>query len=166
MYLARKARGLGQVEVCEKLGISQGTLSELENRSAGSRRTVDFAALYNVNPTWLATGKGDRAASAHPPPAGTTALFVAEPTSEDASLTHSELADLVQAVLDLPRRKAQDLLRQLMLDAEEYRQYGKTVLRRFGATGTASNERVASALPPPPSRAAPAAPQPPKRTKT
>lgn len=58
MREAREAIGLSQSMVAEKLGISQGTLSELERTAKGTSHIVAFASLYDVSPEWLATGEG------------------------------------------------------------------------------------------------------------
>lgn len=62
MNQARKAAGLMQMDVCGLLNIAQSTLSEAEGSAAGSSYTVQFARLYKVDPYWLATGEGDKAA--------------------------------------------------------------------------------------------------------
>lgn len=73
MLAARKAvkpKELTQAFVCEKLVISQGTLSELETKANGSSKTTEFAKLYGVNAHWLATGEGQMRpgnAPANPP---------------------------------------------------------------------------------------------------
>lgn len=58
MFQARERAGLTQMDVRERLGISQGTLSELEGTAGSSGKTVEFAQLYDVDATWLATGRG------------------------------------------------------------------------------------------------------------
>jgi len=58
MLEARETAELTQVAVCEQLGISQSTLSELETDANSSGRTTEFAMLYGCNPHWLATGEG------------------------------------------------------------------------------------------------------------
>lgn len=58
MFLARERSGLTQMEVRALLGVSQGTLSQLEGTAASSGRVVEFAKLYDVDSTWLATGEG------------------------------------------------------------------------------------------------------------
>lgn len=58
MVVARERAGMTQMAVREALGISQGTLSELERTSASSGKVVEFARLYNVDAAWLATGEG------------------------------------------------------------------------------------------------------------
>lgn len=60
MLEAREAAGLTQMQVRERLGMSQGTLSGLERDALSTKRLVDFATLYGVNPVWLATGRGPR----------------------------------------------------------------------------------------------------------
>src|SRR5688572_14084439 len=74
MFEARETAGLTQMQVRERLKVSQGTLSELEHTAHSTRRLVDFAALYGVDPTWLATGQGRRHA--------VTALPAAEPGAD------------------------------------------------------------------------------------
>ncbi len=57
---SREAAGLKQPDVCRRIGIKQGTLSQLESgKSARSTYTIALAKLYNVDAGWLATGKGD-----------------------------------------------------------------------------------------------------------
>jgi transcriptional regulator with XRE-family HTH domain len=48
MFEARKAAGLMQLDVRDRLTMSQGTVSELEHSAHGSRRLMDFAMLYGV----------------------------------------------------------------------------------------------------------------------
>jgi hypothetical protein len=89
-------------------------------------------------------------------PEGTVTLVEMKVPSADTGFEVSpEERDLVLAYRDLPPRKQRELLDQLMLEAEEYRQYGAGVLARYGAKGIVSNERAAEMLPP-----APAAPPP------
>lgn len=56
---ARKKAKLTQIAAAKKIGMSQGTLGELENEGKGSSFTAALAALYGVDSYWLATGKGD-----------------------------------------------------------------------------------------------------------
>ncbi len=58
LFEAREHAGLTQAQVRKALGVSQGTLSGLEHRAAGSSLTVRFAELYQVDAMWLATGEG------------------------------------------------------------------------------------------------------------
>lgn len=58
MLQARESAGLTQKQVCEALGMSQSTLSELEREAGKSGRTVELARLYGVSAEWLATGEG------------------------------------------------------------------------------------------------------------
>lgn len=58
---ARRDAKMTQKELCAKVGIKQGTLSELETgESAGTTLIASFAAALNINPLWLETGKGDK----------------------------------------------------------------------------------------------------------
>lgn len=68
MFLARKCAGMTQMAVREALGVSQGTLSELEGTAASSGRIVDFARLYEVDAGWLASGNGFPPAQREPVP--------------------------------------------------------------------------------------------------
>jgi len=54
---ARKKAGLTQVQLADVVGVSQGTISELEKIGHGSAYTFQFATACNVDPYWLATGE-------------------------------------------------------------------------------------------------------------
>lgn len=56
MVQAREAAGLTQVAACEKLGIRQSTLAEIETTANSSRLTAQLATVYGVDPHHLATG--------------------------------------------------------------------------------------------------------------
>lgn len=58
LKLARKKAKLTQQAAAKKVGMSQGTLAELENEGQGSSYTAALADLYDVDSFWLATGKG------------------------------------------------------------------------------------------------------------
>lgn len=59
LKLARKAAGLTQKAAATKAGMSQGTLSDLENDgSTSSTYTARLAHLYSVDARWLADGEG------------------------------------------------------------------------------------------------------------
>lgn len=55
---ARKKAKLTQDKLASLIGISQGTLSEMENEGHSSTYTVQIAQACGVDPTWLATGAG------------------------------------------------------------------------------------------------------------
>lgn len=58
---SRKNAKLSQSEVARRVGMSQSLLSELENDEyPTSGFTIQLAALYRVNPLWLADGVGLR----------------------------------------------------------------------------------------------------------
>ena len=58
---ARKARGLSQPELAQRVGLGQGQISKLELDQRGeSTRTVQIARELGVEPLWLATGEGPR----------------------------------------------------------------------------------------------------------
>lgn len=57
----RKEKGLRQAEVCLRIGIKQGTLSELENDKYPTSSFVPrLAVLYGVEAIWLSDGKGPK----------------------------------------------------------------------------------------------------------
>ncbi|MDQ6212338.1 S24 family peptidase [Achromobacter insolitus] len=65
LKLARKAANLTQKQAAAKAGMSQGTLSDLENDgSTSSTYTARLAHAYGVNARWLADGEGDPVISA------------------------------------------------------------------------------------------------------
>lgn len=56
---ARRAKKLTQKELASKVGMTQGSLSELETgESKGTTMIASFAAALGVNALWLETGKG------------------------------------------------------------------------------------------------------------
>lgn len=60
LFQAREAAKLSQKAVERAIGIKQNTLSEAEIKGKRSGKVPELAALYRVNPIWLATGKGPR----------------------------------------------------------------------------------------------------------
>lgn len=57
LFESREAAGFTQDQVAEKIGMSQGTLGEAETSGKRSGYTPQLAALYKVDPVWLATGR-------------------------------------------------------------------------------------------------------------
>jgi SOS-response transcriptional repressor LexA len=55
---ARKLAKLTQEQLAKAVGISQGSLSEMENEGLSSTYTVQIAHVCGVNAKWLATGVG------------------------------------------------------------------------------------------------------------
>lgn len=56
---ARKAAGISQADLAQRVGIKQPTLSDLENdMSKGSTKLASIAKALGVRPYWLETGKG------------------------------------------------------------------------------------------------------------
>ena len=59
--LARKAAGLSQQQLAEKIGVTQPTIAELEKGdSKSSKYVVEIALACDVSPRWLAKNEGDR----------------------------------------------------------------------------------------------------------
>ena len=65
---ARKELGLKQTEMASKLGISQTAYCLWETGKTPLRdRHINAAcALFNINPIWLETGKGEMFTNEHP----------------------------------------------------------------------------------------------------
>lgn len=55
---ARKNAGLSQIALAREVGISQGTLSEMESMGHASTVTAQIASVCRVDANWLATGDG------------------------------------------------------------------------------------------------------------
>jgi len=60
---AREHAGLTQQQLAEKAQIAQSTIASAEMKGAGSRKTVQIAAVCGVSSHWLATGEGDMVAA-------------------------------------------------------------------------------------------------------
>ena len=75
----RKARleaGLSQVEIAEKLGVTRQAVNHLEtgrSKSVSMEHLFMLAGILQVNPEWLATGKG-----------GPRSGFMSFPASDEA----------------------------------------------------------------------------------
>lgn len=67
----RKLRKLSQGKVAKAVGISQPTLSELENnQSDGTKKIVELAQVLQVNVRWLSNGEGPMEADEPTPHSG------------------------------------------------------------------------------------------------
>ncbi|WP_332848689.1 helix-turn-helix domain-containing protein [Massilia sp. S19_KUP03_FR1] len=56
---SRRAQRLSQSELAQKVGLTQATLSDLENdKSKGTARIASIATALKVRPLWLETGRG------------------------------------------------------------------------------------------------------------
>ena len=56
---ARKNAGLSQAALARAVGVSQGTVSEMETLAHSSTVTAQVAVACGVNANWLATGEGE-----------------------------------------------------------------------------------------------------------
>jgi transcriptional regulator with XRE-family HTH domain len=55
----RRHRGMSQSELAKRVGLTQATLSDLENdKSRGSAKIASIANTLGVRPFWLETGRG------------------------------------------------------------------------------------------------------------
>ena len=59
---SRREAKLTQTQLAAKVGVGQGTISELEKIGHGSAYSYQIAVACEVSPQWLATGEGDRKA--------------------------------------------------------------------------------------------------------
>lgn len=101
--------GLSQEQLAEKANTSQGTISNILNGTTKRpRNIVEIASVFNVEPTWLQNGTGNKYCGQ---------LIVAEPMNNDvedtgeliiidvlnveASAGHGSLGDLVKTVRQL-----------------------------------------------------------------
>lgn len=99
---ARKEAGLSQVELGKKVGLSQGTISELENgESASTGSTASLAAVLGVNSLWLESGKGPKRA---------TNEQVRSTSAPTYQVPHEELARMIAAYSALPPAIRQEVL--------------------------------------------------------
>lgn len=58
---ARKTKGLSQAELGKAAGVSQSAIAAIESeRNKGSTHIATLAAILDVNPMWLETGKGEK----------------------------------------------------------------------------------------------------------
>lgn len=58
---AREAKGLSQAKLGKAAGISQSAIAAIEaERNKGSTNIATLAAILDVNPMWLETGKGEK----------------------------------------------------------------------------------------------------------
>jgi transcriptional regulator with XRE-family HTH domain len=94
---ARKKAKLTQIAAAKKIGMSQGTLAELENEGKGSSYTAALAALYGVDSYWLATGKGEPHRKEGQP------QLVAKQDSE--VVTAAEIIELAEAYVKLSKAR-------------------------------------------------------------
>jgi transcriptional regulator with XRE-family HTH domain len=93
---ARKHGKLTQVQLAERVGISQQTLSALERgESEGSVKLTEIAVECGVSPEWLARGVGEMCAPALKP----------ERASQNARLDPAIIASTMRALLIVLRRR-------------------------------------------------------------
>lgn len=61
LYLLRLELKLTQAEFASKIGISHGTLSDMENGNTTiqERYIISICSVFKVNREWLETGKGE-----------------------------------------------------------------------------------------------------------
>jgi transcriptional regulator with XRE-family HTH domain len=65
MRAARTHSGLSQQDAAKRIGIKQGSLSELEKTATKSAHTAKAASVYKVSARWLQDGTGSMLATPH-----------------------------------------------------------------------------------------------------
>ena len=65
MRAARVHAGLNQQDAAKRIGIQQGSLSELEKTATKSAHTAKAATVYKVNAAWLQDGTGSMLETPH-----------------------------------------------------------------------------------------------------
>lgn len=98
---AREKKGLTQAQAAVAVGITQGTLSELEIISNGTSYVVHLAKLYDCDPYWLAMGEG-----------------TPYPAAKQFSAQAAELARAFDLMPDLTQAE-QELKRRLFLSIQQ-----------------------------------------------
>jgi transcriptional regulator with XRE-family HTH domain len=108
--LARKARGLSQELLAERMKVSRGACGHWERGKAlpNTEHLTELATILNIRMEWLATGKGDMNATHQ----------ISEPSDSGYALsTHDEeTKEIAELYFRLPKRKRKiilDLLREL-----------------------------------------------------
>lgn len=108
--LARKARGLSQELLAERMNVSRGACGHWERGKAlpSTEHLTELATILNVRMEWLATGKGDMNATHQ----------ISEPSDAVYALSahDEETKEMAELYFRLPKRKRKiilDLLREL-----------------------------------------------------
>lgn len=92
----RSTSKLKQQEVCTRVGIKQGTLSELENDKYPTSSFVPhLAALYGVEALWLAEGRGPKKRDQQPRENNDSFLTSTVATLKPATERETAMAELV-----------------------------------------------------------------------
>ncbi|BAK75796.1 transcriptional regulator, XRE family [Pseudogulbenkiania sp. NH8B] len=102
----REKRSWSQAALAQRAGVSQTTITDLERgASAATTKLIPIARALKVNPHWLETGQGQRAA----PPQGDGRYVAADSLEELAEqLTakgNDDIARLWQLILALKDKK-------------------------------------------------------------
>lgn len=90
-----------QMAVRKALGVSQGTLSQLEGEAASSGQVVEYARLYGVSPDWLATGRGEMKGTTADPTTASIYRLIPRLTQDDRERLNVLLATVVDSGLSL-----------------------------------------------------------------
>ena len=120
---SRKHAKFTQINAAKAVNMSQGTLAELEREGQGSSYTVQLAVLYEVNPSWLATGKGDMLKS--------PARIIESNQKKETQSFSPEISSEILAVIEI-MKSTDDQGRQLIrIKAEELANERQVHLKRL-----------------------------------
>lgn len=87
---ARNAAGLTQVQLSQKTGIPQSTISSAEKIGLSSTHTAVYASALGVSAIWLATGEGEMT----PPQMGVAQVLILDEVTVPSTRTIDELRQM------------------------------------------------------------------------
>lgn len=82
LFAARTRKGMSQEDAANAVGMAQSTYAEAERTASGSTFTVQLAALFDVDPMWLAVGTGSMSGSSARQPAWPFSRMTSDDWSE------------------------------------------------------------------------------------
>jgi phage repressor protein C with HTH and peptisase S24 domain len=96
LAFARERKGLTQGALAKLAGVSQGTIGNLEAGLRNTARSIlEIAAALEVDPTWLANGKGEMSAEASAPAGGSPFIDDDAPTVEGRPVRGGEAPNTI-----------------------------------------------------------------------
>lgn len=118
------------MQAAQRLGISQGTLSQAERTGDGSALVAKYAALYGVNPLWLTDGSGEMQQEVAPIAHALSYLPFDDPvlTREDLMTESERPARFIYALEDDAMGKHGKAGDQVLFDRDRVPRIGSGVL--------------------------------------